>query len=110
MSSSLIGAGWSAWWLIPPVAAGISAAMLFFWMRAGAAGALTTATAMLYLLFAYASFRAERGVPLANWPRWGVPLPVGLLADGDPRHTDRDRMAPGVDAATVGYDRQGHGR
>ncbi len=32
--------GWK-WWLIPPVAAGISAAMLFFWMRWWAATLLT---------------------------------------------------------------------
>jgi hypothetical protein len=60
------------WALIPPIAAGISAAMLFFWMRWWADALLTAFTASLYFLFGYAADRAEIGRPLANWPKaWG---------------------------------------
>ena len=58
------------WWAIPPLAAGVSAAMLFFWMRWWAGGLLTVLTALLYLQFAHAAYRAQIGHPLDDWPRW----------------------------------------
>ncbi len=88
-------AGWK-WWLIPPIAAGISAAMLFFWMRWWAAMILTAITALLYFLFAYAAAREHAVDPLANWPTWwafhsmwvcwlvavlGIPIVIGFLPD-----------------------------
>jgi Protein of unknown function (DUF3376)/Patatin-like phospholipase len=84
------------WWIIPPVAAGISAATLFFWMRWWASVALTTVTALLYFLFAYAAIRHESGDALANWPPWwmfrslwvcwliailGIPIGIGFMPD-----------------------------
>ena len=60
------------WSLIPPIAAGISAAMLFFWMRWWTDIMLTAFTALLYFLFVYAADRQEIGRPLADWPTaWG---------------------------------------
>ncbi|MEP7114844.1 MAG: hypothetical protein ABI862_16365, partial [Ilumatobacteraceae bacterium] len=84
------------WWLIPPVAAGISAAMLFFWMRWRASVGLTITTALLYFVFAYAAVRHEAGDALANWPPWwmfhslwvcwliailGIPIGIGFMPD-----------------------------
>ncbi|HEY0519419.1 MAG TPA: DUF3376 domain-containing protein [Ilumatobacteraceae bacterium] len=84
------------WWIIPPLAAGVSALMLFFWMRPWAAALLTTATAALYLLFSYAAVRQRDRHPLGGWPRawmfhslwvcWliailGIPIAIGFMPD-----------------------------
>jgi hypothetical protein len=87
----------SSWvWIIPAVAAAASAAMLFFWMRGWAAALLTALTALLYLHFAHAAFRAQIGHPLDDWPRWWmfhsllvcwviailvIPLLLGFMTD-----------------------------
>jgi len=84
------------WALIPPLAAGISAAMLFFWMRWWAEALLTAFTASLYFLFGYAGDRVVIGRPLANWPDgwafhslwvcWlvavlGIPILIGFMPE-----------------------------
>ena len=83
-------------WMIPPVAAAASAAMLFFWMRWWASILLTGLTAVVYLQFAHAAFRAQVGDALDDWPRWwmfhsmlvcwlisilGIPLLLGFMND-----------------------------
>ena len=87
--------GWE-WWIIPPIAAGISAAMLFFWMRWWAGALLTIVTALLYLLFAYAAVREAAGDSMAYWPSswmfhslwvcWliavlAIPIAIGFMPD-----------------------------
>ena len=87
--------GWT-WWIIPPIAAGISAAMLFFWMRWWAAAMFTAVTAFMYLLFAYAAVRESADDPLARWPPWwmfhslwvcwlaailAIPIAIGFMPD-----------------------------
>jgi len=84
------------WALIPPLAAGISAAMLFFWMRWWAEALMTVLVALLYFLFAYAADRRAIGRPLANWPQawvfhslwvcWfvsilGIPILIGFMPE-----------------------------
>ena len=111
--------GWSYVWMIPPVAAAASAAMLFFWMRGWMAAALTGLTAVLYLHFAHAAYRAQIGHPLHGWPRWwmfhsmwvcwliailGIPVLLGFMNDDmlrphstqlDPPRPDRSGVASG---------------
>jgi Protein of unknown function (DUF3376) len=88
--------GWNLWWMIPPLAAGASAVMLFFWMRWWASTALTALTAFVYFVFAHAAFRVHDHDPVAWWPRpwmfhslwvcWvlailGIPIIIGFMPD-----------------------------